>query len=106
MLPRVTANIRSGDKHIAFAKRFGDLFTGVTVYEYISGASLPSHDGQGFLQTQIALEWLEIAIAGVAAFALWNSIRRGKSTIDGLLAAGWAACVACFFAVAGPGAIA
>jgi hypothetical protein len=105
MLPRLAANTGSIDNYTAFAQRFGDLFTGATVYEYISGTLIPQ-SGATPSATRIALDALAIAMGGVTAFALFSSTRRGRSAGDRWLVAGWAASVVCFFVVAGPTAIA
>jgi hypothetical protein len=55
---------------------------------------------------RIGLDSVGIVLAGLAAFALFKSICRGKSATDLWLVAGWAASLAGFFAVAGPSAIA
>ena len=105
VFPRVAANMGSIDNYTAFAGRFSDLFTGATVYEYISGTIILESD-QAQTATRIALDALGTALAGIVAFALLSSMRRGKSAIDRWLVAGWAASVISFFAVAGPTAIA
>ncbi|MEX2137648.1 MAG: hypothetical protein WD894_00175 [Pirellulales bacterium] len=105
VMPRVVANVGAIENYTAFVQRFGDLFTGATVYEYIPGTLAPADESAG-AAVRISLESLSIAVAGLAAFALFNSIRRGKSAADAWLVAGWAASVVSFFAVAGPTAIA
>jgi hypothetical protein len=105
MLPRVAANMGSIDNYTAFAQRFGDLFTGATVYEYITGTLIPQ-SGPTPSATRIALNALAITLGGVTAFSLFSLVRRGRSIGDRWLVAGWAASVVCFFAVAGPTAIA
>ena len=105
VLPRVAANIGALENYTAFVQRFGDLFTGATIYEYISGSLVSARESSGSA-VRIGLESLSIVVAGLASFALFNSIRRGKSAADAWLVAGWAASVAGFFAVAGPSAIA
>jgi hypothetical protein len=102
VLPRVAHNLGHVENYTAFGQRLDDLFTGATVYEYIPG-TLPARSGAS--ATQIALEALGMIIAGLAAFAMYRSIRRGRSAADGWIVAGWAASVASFFAVAGPTAI-
>jgi hypothetical protein len=104
VLPRVATNIGAIENYTAFVQRFGDLFTGATVYEYISGTLIPDRDS-ATSATRITLESLGIVIAGLAAFALFKSIRRGKSALDLWLVVGWTASVVGFFAVAGPTAI-
>ena len=104
VMPRVTANVGSIHNYSAFAQHFCDLFTGATVYEYISGTLATEVSSRSAVR--IGLESLGITIAGLAAFALFKSIRRGKSVVDLWLVTGWAASVAAFFAVAGPSAIA
>jgi hypothetical protein len=106
LLPRISANVGRLDAWSTFAQRFGDLFTGVTVYEYISGASITPTGGVGMQPTTIILLWLSIVVVGTVGFALWRAIRRGNSMIDAWLVAAWFASVMSFFAIAGPGAIA
>jgi hypothetical protein len=101
--PRITVNAGAIENYTAFARRFVDLFTGATVYEYITGSL---NCGSGGAAVRIGLESLGMAIAGLSAFALLKSICRGKSAEDLWLVVGWGTSVASFFAVAGPGAIA
>jgi hypothetical protein len=103
--PRVAANLGSMDNYTAFAIRFGDLFTGETVYEYISGAAIPEPEFAAPLPVAIVLRSLSTSIAALAAFALWKSVRRGRSALDRWLVIGWAASIGAFFAIAGPSAI-
>jgi hypothetical protein len=105
MSPRLAANAGAIDNYTSFARHFGNLFTGATVYEFITGRLIPP-SGAAPPATRIGLDALAIALCGVTAFALWNSIRRGRSAGDRWLVAGWAASVVCFFVVAGPTAIA
>jgi hypothetical protein len=105
VLPRVLANARSIDNYTAFAQRFGDLFTGATVYEYISG-TLIQESGAAPTATRVGLDALAFVLAGLTAFAIVCSIRRGKAANDRWLVAGFLSTAACFFAVAGPTAIA
>jgi hypothetical protein len=104
VMTRVAANVGSVYNYTAFAQRFGDLFTGATVYEYISGTL--GVDGSSGSAVRIGLESLGIVVAGLTVFAIFNSIRRGNSAVDLWLVVGWGASVAGFFAVAGPSAIA
>lgn len=104
VMPRIAANVGAMENYTAFVQRFGDLFTGATVYQYISGTLILGHSATS--ATRIALESLGIAIAGLVAFSLFNSIHRGKSAPDLWLVVGWAMTVGGFFAVAGPTAIA
>jgi hypothetical protein len=103
--PRAAANLGALENYTAFAVRFGDLFTGETVYEYISGAVIPAGEFTAQAPLTVVLRWLSVSLAGVTAFALWKSIRRGRSALDRWLFAAWAASVAAFFAIAGPAAI-
>jgi hypothetical protein len=104
VMPRVAANVGSTPNYIAFLHRFADLFTGATVYEYISGTL--AADSGSRSAVEIGLQSLSIVVTGLVAFALFKSIRRGKSALDLWLVVGWAASLAGFFAVAGPSAIA
>jgi hypothetical protein len=104
--PRIAANIGSTANYTAFARRFGDLFSGVTVYEYLSGSLI--FDGEQSLAAaiRIGLDSLAIVVAALVAFALQRSIARGRSALDRWLVVGWAASVVSFFVIAGPAAIA
>jgi hypothetical protein len=105
VMPRVAANVGAIENFTVFVQRFSDLFTGATVYEYIPGTLAPADESPGSA-VRISLESLSIVVAALAAFALFNSIRRGKSAADSWLVASWVASVVAFFAVAGPTAIA
>lgn len=107
--PRLAAGLarlaQPGDL-AAFALHYVRLFSGVTVFRFISG-SHGSVPGAGILRT----EWnpCDVAAACVLCGLLFIAVSRAreqKQTADLCLAAGWAAGLAAFYWIAGPRAIA
>lgn len=82
-------------QYLEFARRFGDLLTGETVYLYLAGK------GMGVIAAAVA--WLTVALLGLLMLRRINL--RGLDVKQGVLL-GWVASVAAFFALAGPDAIA
>ena len=82
------------DQYVEFARRFGDLLTGETVYLYIVGK------GMGFIAGPLA--WLTVALL-VALLLRRLDIRRFDVRQGVML--GWIATLAAFFVIAGPVAI-
>ena len=104
--PRVADHAISTDNYTDFISDLAGLFSGVTVYEYISGTlGLNVRDAIGALTIEIALTFVTTFIAGLVAWAYYRRIRRGRSTLDLALATAWISCVGAFFLVAGPEAI-
>jgi len=103
---RFASRLIDGQQALAFFIQFGRLFSGATVYRFISGAlsgdppgSLPGIDA---LHLSDALIWL---FAGLAAYGLWRWRRRlGPSDIALLVATPLV--ILSFYIVAGPYAIA
>ena len=104
--PRIADHAISTDNYTAFISDLAGLFSGVTVYEYISGTlGLNAHDATGALTIEIALTFVTTFIAGLVVWAYYRRIRRGRSTLDLALVTAWISCVGAFFLVAGPEAI-
>jgi 4-amino-4-deoxy-L-arabinose transferase-like glycosyltransferase len=106
-LPRIAVNSGSARNYASFAEHFCGLFSGASVYEYIPGTLIPErYPTAAYCRTQIGLESLLIAVAGVVAWAFWKRIRSGGLTFDAWLVIAWMCSVISFFTVAGPTAIA
>lgn len=94
-LSTATDHLTSGGAWFEYIKNYGRLFSGVTVYRYLSGPHLTAVAyGLGSLVVSIAV------IAGVV-----GKIRRDRSGIDLALLAGWAVMLLLYFAFAGPESI-
>ncbi len=104
--PRIADHAISTDNYTDFISDLAGLFSGVTVYEYISGTlGLNARDAIGALTIEIALTFVTTFIVGLVAWAYYRRIRRGRSTLDLALVTAWISCVGAFFLVAGPEAI-
>ena len=104
--PRIAGHVISSENYAAFTNDLAALFSGVTVYEYISGTLGPhARNATDARTTEIALTFVTTFIAGLIAWAYYRRIRRGRSTLDIALAIAWVSCVVAFFLVAGPEAI-
>jgi hypothetical protein len=81
------------------------LFAGTTVYQYISGAGLPTAEAGWYAYTTIAPT---VGCALLGSWALWGFVLRLSSETDdadACLCWGWVLMLAAFFLVAGPRAI-
>lgn len=96
-------------QYAEFLGNFGRLFSGATVYEYLSGAIAPAGlapaPGAGFNSERAAYDlaaWL------IGAIVVWLFIAISRRSSAGLsaLGIGFAASLFAFFLVAGPGALA
>jgi hypothetical protein len=104
--PRITSHILVTESYAAFANDFAGLFSGVTVYEYISGTLAPRAGLSSTAQASaVVLTSITAFLGLLAAWAAYRRIRRGKSVLDLAMVAAWASCATAFFALAGPEAI-
>jgi hypothetical protein len=105
--PRIAANIGSARNYASFAEHLGGLLSGASVYEYISGTMiLEQYPTPAYYRTQIGLQALTIAVAGLVAWPFWKRIRNGGSAFDLSLVLAWLCSLVAFFVIAGPTAIA
>ncbi|MCG8583236.1 MAG: hypothetical protein MI757_00805 [Pirellulales bacterium] len=85
-----------------FARQVGRLFSGTTVYEFISGGADISHTPFEW-HTLDVLMWV---CAGAAVFALARLFRREDDVAVRCLAWGWAGSMLAFFLIGGADAVA
>jgi hypothetical protein len=86
----------------AFARNLGRLFSGTTIYEFVSG-------GASTAATRLQIHALDIlfwASAAAAVFGLARLFRREDDIVARCLAWGWAAAVLAFLLIGGSAAIA
>ena len=118
----LVAAVRSAPSIEAAASQLGEfvvlyvqLFSGTTIYRYISGAGISA------AHESVAGAWLDagcVALAALAAYGWLRSQRPPRATedaasddearprsVDSALLVGWAACTAGFWIVAGPKAM-
>lgn len=89
----------------SFAELYLQLFSGTTVYAFISGATLP-HSGDGWRWLAPACDAFCLALGAGAA---WGWLRRSQQNVsqrDVCIIVGWATMLLGFFLVAGPEALA
>jgi hypothetical protein len=101
-----TATRRGPEELGAFALNCLHLFSGATVYEYISGVDAANGALAPFAWLPAVCDWL---FAPVFALGAWGMIRRlvaAGTASDAVLLVAWALVLLGFFLVAGPGAIA
>jgi 4-amino-4-deoxy-L-arabinose transferase-like glycosyltransferase len=97
--------LTSSEQALAFVIQLGRLFSGATVYRYISG-SIPADPpgdlpGLESLQFSDAVAWL---LAGLAIYGVWRWRRRATES-DFVLCVATPLTVLAFYVVAGPQAI-
>ncbi len=90
-----------------FAVDFVQLFSGVTVFEYISGGLLNT---DGSLDprsvTRIVFDTNSWVIIGLIGWFIYRRIVRRRVPLEMVLCCAWLACVLSFYLIAGPAAIA
>jgi hypothetical protein len=89
-----------------FLANYLRLFSGTTVYEFISGAGGGRPGGGWFGYTTMACN---AGFGLLAVAAIWGLVRRSQpatDAVDACLVIGWLTMLAAFFLVAGPEAIA
>ncbi|HEV2972135.1 MAG TPA: hypothetical protein VGY55_19335 [Pirellulales bacterium] len=126
--PAVLGRFTNPTEYAAFGVNLGRLFSGATVYDYVSGAVAPAKDGM--FPSEVILYDLPTSIAFCSlAWGIYRLLRRGSGFRDGSadnaehlvnshdwinrrkiavtgLTVGWGLSLAAFFLVAGPAAIA
>jgi hypothetical protein len=108
-LGSAAARIANPLQYQAFAANFARLFSGATVYEYVSGALLSSAASTA---TEAGIRWDCVPydatawlVAGWLAWGFVRAMRRSRPELI-CLAIGWGASLFGFFLVAGPAALA
>jgi hypothetical protein len=81
------------------------LFSGSTIYEYLSGATLAAGPDR-FVDVARACDVVFVAIVLVAAWGIYKRLAQVTGSIDASLTLGWFAMLAAFCLVAGPKAMA
>ena len=94
------------DRMLEFLNRFQRLFTGVTVYQFISGALVGTGSQQSRGLSPVLYDVAGLAILGTAVAFLASRNRSKVSDLDSMLLRGWVASAAVFYLVAGPQALA
>ena len=103
------ARIANPSQYAEFTANLGRLFSGATVYEYLSGSLTPpassTTGGGGFRWDCLPYDVAAWIVAGWLTWGLVHAMRRHRPELV-CLAVGWVASLFGFFLVAGPGALA
>lgn len=89
-----------------FLANYVKLFSGATVYEYISGVQAASGSAAWFAYLPIVCNTLMLAALVAGGCGMLGRLKHEPSAEDACLALGWFVMLAGFFVVAGPSAIA
>jgi uncharacterized membrane protein len=84
-------------QYVLFVRRYADLFSGTTIYRYVTGAQLDD----SLLDVRLYRLAASIVLA-LAMIAIVQRLRRGTSTAEEVLIAGCLVSAFGFFLVAGP----
>lgn len=105
-LSGAAVRLRGPDELLAFVQNYLKLFSGATVYQYISGVGQATGPLAWFAFLPVVCK---VLFAMAVVFGVWGMMRRllvEPGDDDVCLLLGWAVMLAGFFVVAGPDAIA
>jgi hypothetical protein len=102
-----TAATRRGPDELGlFVQNYLHLFSGATVYEYISGVDAAAGFVASYAWLPLASNWLFAATVAIGGWGMMRRLHADGSPGDVVLLIGWAVMLLGFFLVAGPDAIA
>lgn len=104
-LPRALGNLHGFAELPRFAENYLRLFSGTTIYEFISGAGLSGPTEGWFDYLPLACDMLFGCVAIVALMGMVQRLTCRPTAGDVSLVLGWFLMLLGFFLVAGPGAI-
>jgi hypothetical protein len=104
--PLVLGRLHGPNELGPFAVNYLRLFSGTTIYQFVSGAGLDRAGAGWFEYTTMACNLGFGLVALVAVWGLVRQLQASASAVDVCLVVGWLTMLAAFFLVAGPEAIA
>jgi hypothetical protein len=105
-LSRAALEARGPGEMLAFLEHYLKLFSGATVYEYVSGEA---EAGGRLSWIGLTVRLCTIGFGAALVFGAWGMLRRlvdAPNSLDACVGVGWAIMLGGFFVVAGPNAIA
>jgi hypothetical protein len=105
-IAQVVTHLSAPAEMARFAVNYLRLFSGATVYEYISGASAGALHADGHTPAAIACDLIFGCAAVLALWGLYERLRNTPTRTDESVVVGWFVMLVGFYLVGGAGAIA